>query len=99
MKRIGTAIIIACLVFIGLYVYNEYLSRQSVSNSEFQKVHSQLRNEIDTINMKLDSINSKLVDMEANQDSLKAGQVIIYRHVKNTDDKSFLDNLIDFFER
>lgn len=92
MERIFKAIIscicIAVLVFWCVAVVNAPIN---ATKHDIEKVRAELIAQIDSVLQNQDSIKTELKILKDNTDTLKAGQCIIFKTMKENEGKSLLD--------
>lgn len=84
------------IVVLALAAYNYYTSdTDTVTKSEFNAAHTELRQRIDSVMRNCDSLKTELRAVRANTDTLKAGQEVIFRTMQeNKGKKTSLWDLI-----
>jgi len=94
MKTIISILATALLGYIG---YDIYISRDNVTNKTFNEYREEFRAEVDTLKIKLDSLKKTTYRIEKNTDSIKVGQAVIYKQIKEHSNSPFLENLKSLF--
>ena len=98
MINIVKITITAGLILFGLFAYNLWQNQQTLKQTEFRDYRKEFRAEIDSLKLSIDSVKTGLLKVQANQDTIKDGQHIIYKQIKEKSNTVFFDNLIKFME-
>ena len=88
----------AILIVLALGGYMIYTGAQPLETQHFENYEAEFRKEIDILKKNQDTMKRSLNRLEHNVDTLKTGQSVIYKQVKQNGTKqSFLDDILKEF--
>jgi len=104
MKKIINTIALTIVILTGLTLYSGSCGGLASQvdllevKKDLKEHRLEFRAEMDSLNLRIDSLSSDVRYIKSDTDSLKKGQMVIYRNVKKVaDKKTFLENINDLF--